>query len=116
MQINQSITIHPSLQNAKLLADSVEALIGAFVLGSSEKNGYKLLEHLNMITIPWQEVESFGKEHVEGWEPFFDMHAVEKLLGYVLNDSAFIVLHRVLSYTLTPKFIKCLLIINYYLS
>jgi len=72
------------LQNAKLLADSVEALIGAFVVGGGERAGFSLLSQLNMATIPWDALKVAAAPPVADWEPFVDVQAIERILRYGL--------------------------------
>lgn len=74
--------LHPAVQNAKLLADVVEALVGAFLLGGGNTAGLELLRHLGLADVPFDAMPAAVAPPCEAYKPSVDVAAVEKVLGH----------------------------------
>ena len=80
------------MQNAKLMADAVEALVGAFQVGSGDEAALGLLRHLGLADVPWDALPAAAAAaapppSLGGFAgPSVDVHAVEATLGYVFKN------------------------------
>ena len=77
-----TIRFYFTLQNSKLLADVVEALIGSFLLAGGRPAGLCLLRHIGVAQVPFNTLLDYTAPPADGFYPMVDVEAVEKAIGY----------------------------------